>query len=95
MFESQTLARLSKDPVTILSLHQRTQIWSNRAGEARQDLPKRIIEGHGVDDVAVSFEGEQLLSRVCVPDLARAIVAASDKFLACFVEGAIRKGQHM
>ena len=42
-------------------------------------LPKGIVEGYGVDHIAVALEGVQLLSGRSVPDFARPIIAASDE----------------
>ena len=58
-------------------------------------LPVRIVEGHRVDDVCVLVKRKQLLARICVPDLARAVVAACDKLAPTFVEGAICERQQV
>ena len=57
-----------------------------------RNLPVRIVKGHRVNNVRVLVEGKQFLARIGVPDLARPIVASSDKFLARLVESAIRQG---
>lgn len=49
----------------------------------------RVIEGHSVDDIGMLIEGEQLLARVCVPNFARAVVAARDELASVLVEGAV------
>ena len=54
-----------------------------------------VVERHCVDDVGVVVEREQLLSRVRVPDLARAIVATSDELVTAFVKRAICQRQQM
>ena len=42
-------------------------------------LPKGIVEGDGVDHIAVAFKGVELLSGCSVPDFARSIIAARDE----------------
>ena len=42
-------------------------------------LPKGIVEGDGVDHIAVPFKGVELLSGRSVPDFARPIIAARDE----------------
>ena len=58
-----------------------------------EDLPVGVVEGHRVDDVGVLVERKQLLARVGVPDLARAVVAAGDEAVARLVEGAVGQRQ--
>ena len=60
-----------------------------------QYLPVGDVERHSVDDIEVTLEGEQLLTRDSVPHLAGAIVAASDKLAAVLVESAVGKGELM
>jgi hypothetical protein len=43
----------------------------------------------------VSLQREQLITSDGVPDLARAIITARDKFVARLVEGAVRERQDM
>ena len=59
------------------------------------NLPEWIVESHGVDDVGVLVEREQLFSGVGVPDLAGSIVRAGDEPIASLVEGAVRQGKQM
>ena len=54
-----------------------------------------VVERHCVDDVGVVVEREQLLPRVRIPDLARAIVAPSDELVTAFVKRAICQRQKM
>lgn len=50
---------------------------------ARHDfISIRIVEGHGVDHIFVLLQRQQLLAGDSVPDLARAVVAAGDKFIS-------------
>jgi len=41
--------------------------------------PVWIVVSDGIDDIAVSFESEEFLSRGCLPHLARPIVTTSNK----------------
>ena len=61
----------------------------------RSCLPEGVVEGHRVDDVGVLVKRKQLLARVRVPHLARAVVAACDELAAAFVEGAIREREQV
>ena len=54
---------------------------------------KGDVEGHAVDCVFVSFEGVDEVTSAGVPDLASAVVAASDEFVAVLVEAAVSEGQ--
>ena len=92
MFESQIFAFLSKEPVTILSLQnskiRSCQWWGGH-------LPKGIVKRHGVNNVGVFVESEQLFACVCVPDFAGAVVAASDELASILVESAVGEGQQV
>ena len=59
------------------------------------DLPEGVVEGHGVDDVGVLVQGKKLLSGVGVPDLAGAIVRASDELVSGLVEGTVGQRKQM
>lgn len=37
-------------------------------------VSERVVEGHGVNDIAMVIKGKKLFSCHCVPDFARAIV---------------------
>lgn len=52
-----------------------------------------VVERNGIHHVSVALEREQLISRYGVPDLAGAVVAACDEFVAGLVEGAVRQRQ--
>jgi hypothetical protein len=52
-----------------------------------------VIERDRVYDVPMALEGQQLVTRDCVPDLASAIVTAGDELIAGLVEGAVRQRQ--
>lgn len=52
-------------------------------------LPERVIEGHAVDHVVVLVQREQLLPRVCIPNLTGPVVAARDELVSTLVESAI------
>ena len=52
----------------------------------RKYLPVGVVESHGVDDVGVLVEREQLLAGVRVPHFAGAVVAARDELVARLVE---------
>jgi hypothetical protein len=54
-----------------------------------------VIEGHSIHDISVFIEREQLLSRVGVPNFARAIVATSDKLASILVERTVGQGKQM
>ena len=60
-----------------------------------QNLPVRIVKSHCVNHVVVLVEREQFFACVRIPDLASAIVGASDEFVTGFVECAIRQRQQM
>ena len=53
------------------------------------NLPVRIVEGHGVDDIGVLFEGKEFFAGVGVPYFAGAIVGTSNKSVSRFVERAV------
>lgn len=48
-------------------------------GQVSEYLPVGIIEGDGVDDILVSFQCQQFVSRLGIPDFARPIIAASNE----------------
>ena len=56
--------------------------------ELRKDdyLPVWIVKGHGIDNVGVLVQGEQLLAGIGVPHLASPIVRARDEFVSRLVE---------
>ena len=55
----------------------------------------RIVERHRVNDVRVLVQGKKLLTRICVPYFARAIVAARDELASIFVERAVGQREQM
>jgi hypothetical protein len=57
--------------------------------ESKLKLPKRIVEGHAVDDVAVLVEAEKFLTRIGVPYFASSIVAACDELIAALVKSTV------
>ena len=56
-------------------------------------ISEGVVERHRVDDVLVLLETQQLTAALGVPDLARPVVAARDKFVSRLVERAIRQWQ--
>lgn len=52
-----------------------------------------VIEGDRVYDVPMAFKREQLITGDRVPDLASAVITASDELVARLVEGAVRQRQ--
>ena len=60
-----------------------------------RNLPEWIVESHGVDDVGVLVQREQLLASVRVPHFAGSVVRASDEPVASLVEGTVRQGKQM
>ena len=91
---SQILAFLSKDPVTTLSLKNQNP-GQQLSRYFVLYLPVRFVESHGVDDVGMFVEVEQLLSCQGVPDLAGSIVRASNELVSFFVEGTVGQGKEM
>ena len=58
-------------------------------------ITEGVVERHRVNDVFVLLETQQFAATFRVPDLARPIVAARDKFVSRLVECAIRQRQQV
>lgn len=58
-------------------------------------LPEWIIESHGVHDIGVLVEREQLLAGVRVPNFAGAIITSSDELASVLVEGTVGQGKQV
>ncbi len=54
---------LSKEPVAILSLYTRNKLNNPRAAIDCADSPVRVVKCNGVDNIPVSLQREELLSR--------------------------------
>merc|ERR1719223_472304 len=52
-----------------------------------------IVKGNGVDNISVTFQGQQFVACGCVPNFAGSVVAASDKLVTRLVEGTVGKRQ--
>ena len=54
-----------------------------------------IVERHSVNNIGMVVKRKQLLSRVRIPDFARAVIASSDELVSAFVKRAICQRQKM
>ena len=62
-------------------------------GACHNQISEWVVEGHGIDNILVFFEGKKLISCLCIPNFASSIIGTGNEFCAIFVESAVGQRQ--
>ena len=93
--EAYNLLAMALQRISHLTCHRVPNLSCFIETSSHDEVAEWVIESHGINDILVLLETQQLCTSLGVPDTARPIVRASNEFITSLVEGTVGERQQV